>query len=113
MRSEQAKGSPEPMRAESHVGRAATGGELSGRGKTAGREGRLARRQASSGNRVTPALTPTVAVEREHRLADGWGPIDALDASFLRAENEDDDGYDPFSDRPAAPEPLFERDPWK
>ena len=104
------------MRVESHVGRAATGGELSSRGKTAGREGRLARRQASSGNRVTPALTPTVAVGREHRLADGWDPIGALDPDdepFLRAENEDDDGYDPFSDRPAAPEPRFERDPWK
>ena len=87
------------MRVESHVGRAATGGELSSRGKTAGREGRLARRQASSGDRVIPALTSTVAVEREHRLADGWGPIDALDPvdePFLRAENEDDDGYDPF-----------------
>ncbi|MGI6756207.1 MAG: hypothetical protein ACOX4F_09380 [Atopobiaceae bacterium] len=33
-------------------------------------------------------------------------------ARFLRAEGEDDDGYDPFSDRPARPEPLFERDPW-
>lgn len=31
---------------------------------------------------------------------------------YLRPENEDDDGYDPYSDRPAAPEPLFERDPW-
>ena len=31
---------------------------------------------------------------------------------FLRAENEDDDGYDPYSDRRPAPEPLFERDPW-
>lgn len=30
---------------------------------------------------------------------------------FLRAENEDDDGYDPYSDRPAA-NPFFERDPW-
>ena len=30
----------------------------------------------------------------------------------LRAPSEDDDGYDPYSDRPAAPEPLFERDPW-
>ena len=32
----------------------------------------------------------------------------------VRAINEDDDGYDPYSDlhdRPA-PEPLFERDPW-
>ncbi len=31
---------------------------------------------------------------------------------LLRAENEDDDGYDPFSDRGPTPEPLFERDPW-
>lgn len=31
---------------------------------------------------------------------------------FVRAENEDDDGYDPYSDRPARKEPLFERDPW-
>lgn len=31
---------------------------------------------------------------------------------FIRAENEDDDGYDPYSDRRPAPEPMFERDPW-
>lgn len=31
----------------------------------------------------------------------------------VRAENEDDDGYDPYSDRLPRPEPLFERDPWK
>lgn len=31
---------------------------------------------------------------------------------FVRAANEDDDGYDPFSDRRPDPEPLFERDPW-
>ncbi len=31
---------------------------------------------------------------------------------FVRAENEDDDGYDPYSDRPAPREPMFERDPW-
>lgn len=35
-----------------------------------------------------------------------------VDAEFLRAQNEDDDGYDPYSDRPARPEPLFEEDPW-
>lgn len=34
------------------------------------------------------------------------------DNEFLRAENEDDDGYDPYSDRRPAAEPLFERDPW-
>ena len=31
---------------------------------------------------------------------------------YIRAENEDDDGYDPYSDRRPEPEPLFERDPW-
>lgn len=31
---------------------------------------------------------------------------------FIRAENEDDDGYDPYSDRRPEPEPMFERDPW-
>ena len=30
----------------------------------------------------------------------------------IRAENEDDDGYDPYSDRHPVAEPLFERDPW-
>ena len=30
---------------------------------------------------------------------------------FIRAENEDDDGYDPYSDRQET-NPLFERDPW-
>lgn len=32
---------------------------------------------------------------------------------FLRAENEDDDGYDPYSDRPAQQEDMFEEDPWR
>lgn len=31
---------------------------------------------------------------------------------YIRAENEDDDGYDPYSDRRPEPEPLFEPDPW-
>lgn len=30
----------------------------------------------------------------------------------IRAESEDDDGYDPYSDRPAEREPLFSEDPW-
>ncbi len=38
--------------------------------------------------------------------------IDPADQPFIRAENEDDDGYDPYSDRQPSPEPLFERDPW-
>ena len=35
-----------------------------------------------------------------------------VDPEFVRAENEDDDGYDPYSDRRPVSEPLFERDPW-
>ena len=31
--------------------------------------------------------------------------------AFRRAETEDDDGYDPYSDRPPTPEPLFQADP--
>ncbi len=31
---------------------------------------------------------------------------------YIRPANEDDDLYDPYSDRPARQEPLFERDPW-
>lgn len=31
---------------------------------------------------------------------------------YIRAENEDDDGYDPYSDRRPEREPMFEADPW-
>ncbi|NLQ12625.1 hypothetical protein HGI81_01995 [Olsenella sp. KGMB02461] len=34
-------------------------------------------------------------------------------SEFCRAEAEDDDGYDPWSDRPPAREPLWEEDPWR
>lgn len=36
----------------------------------------------------------------------------AAQSEFERAENEDDDGYDPYSDCMPEREPLFERDPW-
>lgn len=32
---------------------------------------------------------------------------------YIRAENEDDDGYDPYSDRRPECEPMFEADPWR
>lgn len=32
---------------------------------------------------------------------------------YIRAENEDDDGYDPYSDRHPEREPMFEADPWR
>lgn len=42
----------------------------------------------------------------------GDAPSPRVPAAFARPENEDDDGYDPWSDRPPRAEPLFERDPW-
>ncbi len=52
------------------------------------------------------------ATERNDRTTRQPDVRDQVSREFLRAENEDDDGYDPYSDRPARPEPLFERDPW-
>ena len=52
--------------------------------------------------------TPQVAVRKD---ADSK-KAQAVDPEFARAENEDDDGYDPYSDRRPVSEPLFERDPW-
>ena len=46
----------------------------------------------------------------EEYLADEQ--YDGFDEHSIRAEREDDDGYDPYSDRVQA-EPLFEPDPWK
>lgn len=43
---------------------------------------------------------------------EGKRPVPASHDPFRRAANEDDDGYDPYSDRPADPPPLFESDPW-
>lgn len=37
----------------------------------------------------------------------------AANDPFIRAEAEDDDGYDPYSDRPASPEKAFQEDPWR
>ena len=48
--------------------------------------------------------------ERQERV--GTERIDERNEPFLRAENEDDDGYDPYSDRVEEP-PLFEPDPWR
>ena len=52
--------------------------------------------------------TPQVAVRKD---AD-FKKAQVVDPEFARAENEDDDGYDPYSDRRPVSEPLFERDPW-
>lgn len=62
-----------------------------------------ASKQAAGERAAWPAASVTPARAAE--------PSRASDP-FVRAENEDDDGYDPYSDRRPDPEPLFERDPW-
>lgn len=63
---------------------------------------------AAPATTVTPQVAPQVAVRKD---ADSK-KAQAVDPEFARAENEDDDGYDPYSDRRPVSEPLFERDPW-
>ena len=59
---------------------------------------------------ATAAATATPQVTA-HKDADSK-KAQVVDPEFARAENEDDDGYDPYSDRRPVSEPLFERDPW-
>lgn len=70
---------------------------------------------------VVKPLPSQVAAAKAKAGAAGAGAAGASGATgvgggapdpFLRAANEDDDGYDPYSDRPAPREPLFQEDPW-
>lgn len=60
--------------------------------------------------RVRPVVKPLPS--RAPEAADDPVRIPEKRDPFVRPEAEDDDGYDPFSDRPPAPEPAFEDDPW-
>ena len=67
---------------------------------------------------ATPQAAGQVAAHKDaahkdaaHKDADSK-KAQVVDPEFARAENEDDDGYDPYSDRRPVSEPLFERDPW-
>ena len=64
---------------------------------------------ATATPQVTAAATAHKAVA--HKDVDSK-KAQVVDPEFARAENEDDDGYDPYSDRRPVSEPLFERDPW-
>ena len=69
---------------------------------------------ATATPQVAAAATakPQVAAQpAAHKDADSK-KAQVVDPEFARAENEDDDGYDPYSDRRPVSEPLFERDPW-
>ena len=63
---------------------------------------------------AAPATTAAsqVAPQGATRKGDDSKKAQVVDPEFARAENEDDDGYDPYSDRRPVSEPLFERDPW-
>ncbi len=69
-----------------------------------------ARVAAQVATQVAAAATAT-AKAATHKDADSK-KAQVVDPEFARAENEDDDGYDPYSDRRPVSEPLFERDPW-
>ena len=55
-------------------------------------------------------LKPTYTLTAAASDAEEKPPAVPADAS-IRAENEDDDGYDPYSDR-REERPLFEQNPW-
>ena len=56
--------------------------------------------------------TPQVTAQPAARKDVDSKKAQVVDPEFARAENEDDDGYDPYSDRRPVSEPLFESDPW-
>ena len=72
-----------------------------------------ATKQVAAATTVKPQVTAQPAVHKDaaHKDTDSK-KAQVVDPEFARAENEDDDGYDPYSDRRPVSEPLFERDPW-
>lgn len=64
---------------------------------------------------LKPKTTPLpshVAASRAEAGVDAASKNSEEDPAFFRAANEDDDGYDPYSDRQEKV-PFFEEDPWK
>ena len=69
-------------------------------------EAQAAAQAAAREDATTAATQVTARKDADSKKAQ------VVDPEFARAENEDDDGYDPYSDRRPVSEPLFERDPW-
>ena len=67
---------------------------------------------ATAVSQVAAQVKPQVAAQVAARKDADSNKAQVVDPEFARAENEDDDGYDPYSDRRPVSEPLFERDPW-
>ena len=70
-----------------------------------------AREDAATATPQVAAAATATAKAAPHKDVDSK-KAQVVDLEFARAENEDDDGYDPYSDRRPVSEPLFERDPW-
>ena len=73
--------------------------------------------QAASAATATSQIAAQVTAQVTARKVAARKDVDSkkaqvVDPEFARAEIEDDDGYDPYSDRRPVSEPLFERDPW-
>ena len=71
-----------------------------------------ARAAAQVATQVKPQGATQVKPQGATRKDADSKKVQVVDPEFARAENEDDDGYDPYSDRRPVSEPLFERDPW-
>ena len=67
---------------------------------------------AKAAAKVAPQVAAQVKPQATTRKDVDSKKTQVVDPEFARAENEDDDGYDPYSDRRPVSEPLFERDPW-
>lgn len=61
---------------------------------------------------LLPSQIAKLKAEARAAGRDAQIETDEQQAAPIRAINEDDDGYDPYSDRPAEREPLFSEDPW-
>ena len=72
--------------------------------------------QAQTGKGLIPMAYPDYDDrDYEEEFNDEYsehGSVSSPNKEIIRAENEDDDGYDPYSDR-RPQTPLFEPDPWR
>ena len=73
-------------------------------------EKNVAPKDARAFKKATPSLAP--AAKPAPATKPSAEKIDPVDQPFIRAENEDDDGYDPWSDRREEPS-FWEEDPWR
>ena len=73
---------------------------------------KAAAQDAAPATTAASQVAPQVKAQGAVRKDADSKKAQVVDPEFARAENEDDDGYDPYSDRRPVNEPLFERDPW-